>query len=430
MDNGLFTPQDLEELSARGITPEAAAHQVEEIRKGFPYLEILASASLEQGILRVEASEEAGYMDLWEEYLLSGKASVYKMVPASGAASRMFKMLYNFLEAPYTAPEKPEEERFFSHINQFAFYERLNEACLRNNWKSIPKLIAAGEYKTIVENLLLPKGLGYGSKPKALLLFHNYKEAPRTSAEEHLVEGALYARDREGMVRLHFTVSPEHRKDFEALVHSLQPVYEDLYGVRYDISFSEQLPSTDTLALTPDGELFRTDTGHLLFRPGGHGALIHNLGKLPTDVVFIKNIDNVVPDPYKGTTIMYKKFLGGVLIALRRQIFSYLTLLERVSHRTRKSRKSSASSRDNCPSRCLKIWIRRIVAPSNGSKVVSIAPYASAVWYATKVSQVVAPSSSVSMTAAVLCRSLRARRSTWRMPDNVPSSRLEDTSTL
>ncbi|MBF1316027.1 MAG: DUF4301 family protein, partial [Porphyromonadaceae bacterium] len=329
MDNGLFTPQDLEELSARGITPEAAAHQVEEIRKGFPYLEILASASLEQGILRVETSEEACYMDLWEEYLLSGKASVYKMVPASGAASRMFKMLYNFLEAPYTAPEKPEEERFFSHINQFAFYERLNEACLRNNWKSIPKLIAAGEYKAIVENLLLPKGLGYGSKPKALLLFHNYKEAPRTSAEEHLVEGALYARDREGMVRLHFTVSPEHRKDFEALVHSLQPVYEDLYGVRYDISFSEQLPSTDTLALTPDGELFRTDTGHLLFRPGGHGALIHNLGKLPTDVVFIKNIDNVVPDPYKGTTIMYKKFLGGVLIALRRQIFSYLTLLEK-----------------------------------------------------------------------------------------------------
>ena len=426
MDNGLFTPQDLEELSARGITPEAAAHQVEEIRKGFPYLEILASASLEQGILRVETSEEAGYMDLWEEYLLSGKASVYKMVPASGAASRMFKMLYNFLEAPYTAPEKPEEERFFSHINQFAFYERLNEACLRNNWKSIPKLIAAGEYKAIVENLLLPKGLGYGSKPKALLLFHNYKEAPRTSAEEHLVEGALYARDREGMVRLHFTVSPEHRKDFEALVHSLQSVYEDLYGVRYDISFSEQLPSTDTLALTPDGELFRTDTGHLLFRPGGHGALIHNLGKLPTDVVFIKNIDNVVPDPYKGTTIMYKKFLGGVLIALRRQIFSYLTLSSDLH--TRSSRKSSASLRGNYPSRYLKIWIRRIVVPSNGSKVASIAPYASAVWCATKVSPVVAPSSSVSMTAAVLCRSLRARRSIWRMLDNAPSLRLEDTS--
>ena len=145
MDNELFTPQDLEELSSRGITPDSAAHQVEDIRNGFPYLEILASASLEQGILRVESSEQACYMDLWEEYLLSGKASVYKMVPASGAASRMFKMLYNFLEAPYTAPEKPEEEKFFTQISQFAFYERLNEACLRNNWKTIPKLIASGE---------------------------------------------------------------------------------------------------------------------------------------------------------------------------------------------------------------------------------------------------------------------------------------------
>ena len=329
MDSQLFTPEDLSELQERGISLEEATQQVEEIRRGFPYLEILASASLEQGILHVEHSEEVRYMDLWEEYLLSGKASVYKMVPASGAASRMFKMLFAFLDAPYTAPEKPAEELFFSKISQFAFYERLNEACLRNNWKSIPKLIAAGEYKAIVENLLLPKGLGYGSKPKALLLFHNYKEGARTSAEEHLVEGALYAKDREGDVRLHFTVSPEHRKEFEALITALQPSYEDHYGVRYDISFSEQLASTDTLALRPDGELFRTDEGHLLFRPGGHGALIHNLGKLPADVVFIKNIDNVVPDPYKGSTVMYKKFLGGVLIALRNQIFGYLRLLDK-----------------------------------------------------------------------------------------------------
>ena len=165
MDSQLFTPEDLSELQERGISLEEATQQVEEIRRGFPYLEILASASLEQGILHVEHSEEVRYMDLWEEYLLSGKASVYKMVPASGAASRMFKMLFAFLDAPYTAPEKPAEELFFSKISQFAFYERLNEACLRNNWKSIPKLIAAGEYKAIVENLLLPKGLGYGSKP-------------------------------------------------------------------------------------------------------------------------------------------------------------------------------------------------------------------------------------------------------------------------
>lgn len=325
----VFSEADLQYLADHQITPEQATEQVAAMQRGFPYLHILASASLEQGILHVDSADEARYMNLWEEYLLSGQASVYKMVPASGAASRMFKMLYSFLDAPYSAPEKPAEKRFFEELSHFAFYELLNEACLRNHWKSIPKLIAAGEYKTIVENLLLPKGLNYGAKPKGLLLFHSYKEAPRTAAEEHLVEGARYAADRDGHVHLHFTVSPEHRKDFEHLVANLRGEYEDTFGVRYDISFSEQLPATDTLALQTDGQLFRTDEGKLLFRPGGHGALIHNLGALPADVVFIKNIDNVVPDPYKGATIMYKKFLGGVLVALRRQIFAYLRLLDK-----------------------------------------------------------------------------------------------------
>lgn len=324
-----WSEDDLKTLAERQISPEQASQQVASMQRGFPYLHIQASASLEQGILHIDRAEEAQYMNLWEEYLLSGKASVFKLVPASGAASRMFKMLFAFLDAPYSAPEKPAEKRFFDELSHFAFYERLNEACLRNQWKSIPKLISLGEYKPIVENLLLPKGLNYGAKPKGLLLFHSYKEGPRTAAEEHLVEGARYAADRDGKVQLHFTVSPEHRKDFEHLIQTLRPQYEDLYSVRYEVSFSEQLPSTDTLALQPDGELFRTDDGKLVFRPGGHGALIHNLNALPADVVFIKNIDNVVPDPYKGATVMYKKFLGGVLVALRRQIFAYLRLLDK-----------------------------------------------------------------------------------------------------
>ena len=213
MEEELFTAQDLEELQARGITSEEAEEQVRDIRSGFPYLDIMASASLEQGIVRVDRDQEARYMDLWEEYLLSGKASVCKMIPASGAASRMFKMLYSFLDAPYIKPEKPAEQLFFDHISSFAFYDSLNEVCLRNNWKTIPKLLASEEYKAIVENLLLPKGLNYGNKPKGLLLFHKYNSYTRAAAEEHLVEGALYAKDRDGKVQLHFTVSPEHRKD-------------------------------------------------------------------------------------------------------------------------------------------------------------------------------------------------------------------------
>ena len=329
MDSVLFSPEDIEELQGRGITVEEAEAQVHDIRSGFPYLSIIASASLERGIIRVEPDEQARYMDLWEEYLLSGEAHVYKMIPASGAASRMFKMLYNFLDAPYTKPEKPAEQNFFDHISSFAFYESLNEVCLRNNWKTIPKLIASEDYKAIVENLLLPKGLGYGSKPKGLLLFHKYKDYTRTAAEEHLVEGALYAKDRDGHVHLHFTVSPEHRRDFEALLSSVKTSYEEHYGVLYHIDFSEQLPSTDTLALHPDGSLFRKEDGRLLFRPGGHGALIRNLGALPSDIVFIKNIDNVVLDQHKSATVIYKKFLGGILIGVRRQIFSYLRQLDR-----------------------------------------------------------------------------------------------------
>ena len=329
MEEELFTAQDLEELQARGITSEEAEEQVRDIRSGFPYLDIMASASLEQGIVRVDHDQEARYMDLWEEYLLSGKASVCKMIPASGAASRMFKMLYSFLDAPYTKPEKPAEQLFFDHISSFAFYDSLNEVCLRNNWKTIPKLLASEEYKAIVENLLLPKGLNYGNKPKGLLLFHKYNSYTRTAAEEHLVEGALYAKDRDGKVQLHFTVSPEHRKDFEALIARIKVSYEEHYGVFYDISFSEQLPSTDTLALTPDGKLFRKEDGTLLFRPGGHGALIRNLNALPADIVFIKNIDNVVLDQYKSATVMYKKFLGGILIGVRQQIFAYLKQFDR-----------------------------------------------------------------------------------------------------
>lgn len=325
----LFSAADLEQLADRGISVEEATRQVQAIRSGFPYLHILASASLERGIVRTDRDEEAAYMQLWEEYLTSTQANVCKMVPASGAASRMFKVLYNFLSSESSVPDTPAVQRFFEQLSSFAFYDRLGEVCLRNSWKSIPKLLAQGEYKTIVENLLLEKGLNYGALPKGLLQFHAYPKGSCTPAEEHLVEGALYARDALGRVRIHFTVSPEHRAAFEAHLQRAKYYYEDKYGVTYDITYSEQKPSTDTLALDGAGNLFRRDDGSLLFRPGGHGALISNLGDLDADIVFIKNIDNVVPDHLKGATVMYKKFLGGVLIRLRQRIYDYLHQMER-----------------------------------------------------------------------------------------------------
>lgn len=330
----ILTPADLDQLQACGISREEALRQIHDLRTGFPYLNILSSATLDRGIVRVERSEEAAYMQAWEEYLASPQAHVCKMVPASGAASRMFKSLFAFLEGDSEEPNKPDVQRFFDNITHFAFYERLGEACLRTKWKSISKLISQGDYKGVVETLLTDKGLNYGALPKGLLLFHTYPMGSCTAAEEHLLEGALYARDSKGKVRVHFTVSPEHRQAFDTLLSRAKDFYEDKYGVEYEITYSEQKPQTDTLALDGEGNPFRREDGTLLLRPGGHGALIANLGDLTADIVFIKNIDNVVPDHLKGATIMYKKFLGGVLISLRNRIHRYLHLLDRgkVSH--------------------------------------------------------------------------------------------------
>lgn len=327
MDNNLFTDQDIEQLVAVGISIDEALRQVRDIRSGFPYLDIQASASLERGIVRVDADEEAYYMDAWQAYLSSSAADVCKMIPASGAASRMFKMLFNFLESASEEPDTPAVQLFFDRLPQFAFYERLGEACLRNQWKSISKLLNQGAYKKVVENLLSETGLNYGALPKGLIQFHAYTKGSCTAAEEHLVEGAMYARNLKGIVRIHFTVSPEHRAVFEQVVDLAKPYYQDKYGVQYEVTYSEQKASTDTLALETSGELFRREDGRLLLRPGGHGALISNLGDLDADIVFIKNIDNVVPDHLKGATIMSKKLLGGILVSIRNRIYQYMRLL-------------------------------------------------------------------------------------------------------
>lgn len=335
MESIPFSEKDLAQLEEHGISIEEAQQQVNAIREGFPYPDVISSASLEQGIIRIEPSEQNAYLDIWEQHLANCSKIIYKMVPASGAASRMFKDLIAFAKAEYDEPQTEAEKTFFEHIDDFAFADRLNEACLRNEWKSLSKLIAAGQYKTITENLIEPKGMNYGNLPKGLLLFHAYPESKRTAAEEHLSEGALYIGQANGSVNIHFTVSPEHEQAFRALIEQRVPLFRDYYGLNFNVTYSVQKPATDTLALTEEDELFRKEDGSLLFRPGGHGALISNLGELPdADVVFIKNIDNVEPDYYKAHTIIYKKLLGGVLVEARRESFRYLRQLEsdHVSH--------------------------------------------------------------------------------------------------
>ncbi len=322
----MITLQDKELLAKKGISEEKIAEQLANFETGFPFLKLASAASVEDGILAPDAETQEKYLNTWESYTNTDKV-VLKFVPASGAASRMFKNLFEFLGADYDTPQTSFEKTFFAEIEKYAFYKDLNEACQQTAGASIAELVAAGKYKAVVAALLEQNGLNYGSLPKGLLKFHSYDEGNRTPLEEHLVEGALYASSKNGKVNIHFTVSPEHRELFQALVDAKASQYAKKYGVEYSISFSEQKPSTDTIAADMDNKPFR-DNGKLLFRPGGHGALIENLNDLDADIIFIKNIDNVVPDKRKGDTVLYKKLLAGVLVSLQQKAFSYMKLLE------------------------------------------------------------------------------------------------------
>ena len=299
-----FTAQDLEQLAARGISVKKAEAQLECFRNGFPELDIVAPASTKKGILAPKRAEQETYIAAWQEYLKEGH-KILKFVPASGAASRMFKNLFQYLE---DGIETPFIQEFLANKDKFAFGPQL----------------AGKEGQDAVRYLL--QDMQYGDLPKGLLLFHKYRDGARTPALEHLVEGAQYCKGEgeKPTVYLHFTVSHDHLPLFRQHIAENLAKFEEKYGVQYDVTFSEQLPSTDTIAANPDGTPFRTKDGKLLFRPGGHGALIENLNQQDADIVFIKNIDNVVPDRLKKDTIRYKQILAGVLVTEQKRVFEAL----------------------------------------------------------------------------------------------------------
>ena len=321
-----WSEKDLRQMEDKGISKSKAEAQLGSFQKGFPYLEIIKSADTRAGITSLDEKAVSTALEAWERELADPSKTVLKFVPASGAASRMFKELYQYLGGD--EPTKKVEE-FLSKITDFAFYDALNRAVmLGEGGKTVSKLLEKGDGRTVVKYLLEEPGLNYGHLPKALILFHkDSPNPPRSAMEEHLAEGALYARGANGKVRLHFTLSPEHIKPFETLYQKRRQQFEDRYNVSYEVSYSIQKPSTDTIAVNPDNTPFRNPDGSLLFRPGGHGALINNLNEVDADTIFIKNIDNVVPDFLKSDTIIYKKVLGGYLVRLRDKAYRYMSLL-------------------------------------------------------------------------------------------------------
>ena len=297
-------------MEEHGLTPAALETQLKNFREGFPFLPVTRAASCGDGIRVLDAAgieQAAARYDRAKESL-----RVVKFVPASGAATRMFKDLFEFVREGRRTAVVGE---LLANRRRFAFWPELRTIGGDD----------ADELRT-VENIVA-EGLRYGETPKGLVSFHRYGDEVRKAVEEHLVEGAQYAAAG-GEVKIHFTVSPEHLTRFEALLAEKIPGYESRFGVKYRISFSVQDPSTDTLAVNPDCTPFRRADGQLLFRPAGHGALIGNLGKIDADIVFVKNIDNVTTDARRGDTVLYKKALAGVLLALQERIFEYLMALE------------------------------------------------------------------------------------------------------
>ena len=306
----MFTEQDLQQIADHGLTLARVETQLENFRRGFPWLNVVRAASPGDGIAVLDDAQAEAAVARYEK--AAAGLGIVKFVPASGAATRMFKELFEFVNE---GKRGKGIDTLLSNLDKFAFAPELKEV--------LPE--GANDRATV--NAIVNEGLNYGHKPKGLVTFHAYPEGARKAVEEHLVEGASYASSN-GVARIHFTVSPEHMEGFRTLLAEKVPVYEKRFGIRYDISFSVQKPATDTIAVNPDNTPFRQDDGRLLFRPAGHGALIENLNEIDADVIFIKNIDNVTTDAQRGDTVRYKKVLAGVLLDLQERAFEYLRALD------------------------------------------------------------------------------------------------------
>jgi hypothetical protein len=324
----MFSKEDELQIIRRGSDLLAVKNQIENYKKGFPFLKITEPATAGNGIVTLDNKQIEESSSKYDTEVSKGLKCI-KFVPASGAATRMFKSLFAVLEEcrgddDIALAKNATVRQFLANRHKFAFYQDLRELTGKSDNKD--------SCIVWIEFLLNEKGLNYGSLPKGVIKFHKYTDGSRTPFEEHLVEGVGYVKDKAGIVRIHFTVSPSHLAIFNDLLKKVKSYSEQKYGVKYEVTFSVQKPKTDIIAVDMNNELYREPDGSLLFRPGGHGALIENLNDIDADLIFIKNIDNVVPDRLKDLTIRYKQALAGVLLIVQEKLFSYQKYLNERHH--------------------------------------------------------------------------------------------------
>ncbi|MFK7953360.1 MAG: DUF4301 family protein [Ekhidna sp.] len=309
-----FTEKDVSFFEQKGISKDQFLNQINQFEKGFSFATLSSSAVLNKGIVDIELEKRSLIKDFEQSEL-----SVMKFVPASGAATRMFKDLFEFKNQKGSENTSEAVDYFFSQLKSFAFYNELQKAFEKEERYSLEKALELKKHNAILDMLLSDQGMNYGKLPKGLLKFHKYDQFEKTPAEEHLTEGENYCL-RQNKIKIHFTVSPEHKTAFQN--HIDRSISKHKF--EFDINFSTQKPSTDTIAVDLENNPFRIDDDKILFRPAGHGALLENLNELDSDIIFIKNIDNVVPDNLKQDTTDYKKALGGLLIKYQKSAFELL----------------------------------------------------------------------------------------------------------
>lgn len=325
MSDEILTPQDADIIAQTGLSVEDVMYQIETFIQGFQPMHLDRPCTIGDGIVTIPDDQRHMYLEVHDEAARRGK--MIKFVPASGAASRMFKEWFEF-NGMVDFNGSPLAQQFADDLSNYPFYDDLKET-LAGKSIDITSLINDLRFTTILDHIITADGLNYGHLPKAVLKFHSYAEHTRTALEEHLVEAVSYVKDANGVCRIHFTISPEHQSDVENHISEVMKRYEHQYDVQYDITVSLQIPSTDTIAVDIANRPFRDRTGKLVFRPGGHGALLKNLNTIDHDIIFIKNIDNVVPDRLRPDTILFKKLLGGYLVSLQHRIHSYIHDLEK-----------------------------------------------------------------------------------------------------
>ncbi len=317
----MFSKNDIRQIKALGLSRQDVDKQLNIYRRGSAFFDLNRPCTVKDGIISVTPAQKKKLIALYEND--AGKYKLLKFVPASGAASRMFVEWFSACEkGSFGSPDL--DRLFFRKLNKLAF------SILIERNRQGKKFFDQKNIKNLLEFILLPDGLNFGQLPKALIPFHRYSsDNTRTALEEHLYEAGKYIRSTGNLSFVHFTAAAECKAATAKHIKTLQRKYENLFAVKYKITLSIQSPASNTIAVDENNLPLRDTRGRLLFRPGGHGALLKNLSSVNADFIFVKNIDNVVPEGYLEKILPYKKLLGGLALQTQKEIFTFLSRLEK-----------------------------------------------------------------------------------------------------